>query len=203
MSATLDDRTALFAVDVNERDRMDEHQWDVSGMRATRSGGYDFDDVHLSSDSLVGELDAYFREPYFLGGMYRFCAVQVGGLEALLQEIIAAHQRRGRAQNPLAHYRIGSIAAALNMASAVTEDLARRVSQANDAQGIAHTAVLTREGVERCIVQSLETVERSLGTDIHREPTRLSMLRRDLSFYIRQAAVDERLIAAGRALLDP
>jgi alkylation response protein AidB-like acyl-CoA dehydrogenase len=201
VSATLEERTALFAVSVDDLSRMDETQWDVSGMRATRSGGYDFEGVVLPADALVGPLDSYFREPHFLGGMYRFCAVQVGGLEALLDAMIDACRRRGQAGNPLVQYRVGAVAAAATTAAGATAELARSIFDARPPHDIARKAVLTREGVERCIVEALKTVERGLGTEAHRERTRLSMLRRDLSFYIRQAAVDERLTAVGRALL--
>jgi hypothetical protein len=79
--------------------------------------------------------------------------------------------------------------------------VARTIAQGAPTDEIASDAVLMREGVEHCIVAALEIIERGLGTQLHRENLAVSRLRRDLSFYIRQAAVDERLIAVGFSLL--
>lgn len=201
ISASLDGAIHLFAVDVSDARRADHTDWRVSGMRATRSGGYDFEGVELPADARVGGPEAYFVEPYFLGGMYRMCAVQVGGLEALLDAMVVSLRRRGRASQPLSQHRVGSVAAALAAAIAVTERLARMIAAGDDPAVIAREAVLAREAVERRAVEALEIVERSVGTEAHREGTRISLARRDLSFYLRQAAVDERLIGVGAAYL--
>ncbi|WP_206240094.1 SAM-dependent methyltransferase [Novosphingobium terrae] len=198
VSALMGDNTHLFYVVVDDRARMDGGQWEVSGMRATRSGGYDFNGVILPHDAAVGGPDAYYIEPHFLGGMMRMGAVQLGGLDALLEETVAALRLRGKGEDALASLRIGQIASLRGLALASVERLARRLVDQAPAQEIAHEAVLMREGLEHCIIQALEIAERGLGTLAHRETTSVSRLRRDLSFYIRQAAVDERLMAIGR-----
>jgi hypothetical protein len=130
--------------------------------------------------------------------MMRMGAVQLGGLDALLEETVAALRIRGKGQDDLAALRIGQIASLLGMASAIVERLARHLADGAPPKDIAREAVLMREGVEHCIVQALEIAERGLGTMAHREDSAISRLRRDLSFYIRQAAVDERLMGVGR-----
>lgn len=197
VSATTNDRTRLFCVDVRDPARADHGQWQVSGMRATRSGGYDFSDIVVPVDAAVGGPDAYYAEPGFLGGMYRMCAVQVGGFDELLVQVVAALRARGKGGDPLAQLRVGRIASLRALAVHVTEAIARHIVAGAPADEIARAAVLMREGVERCIVGALEITERCLGTEVHRENSAVSRLRRDLSVYIRQAAVDERLMAVG------
>lgn len=198
VSAPMAEHTHLFYVEVDDLARMDKRQWQVSGMRATQSGGYDFHDIALAGDAAIGGPDAYFIEPHFLGGMMRMGAVQLGGLDALLEEAVAALRVRGKEDNALAALRIGQMASLREMALATVERLARRLADHAPSEDIAREAVLMREGVEHCIVQALEIAERGLGTMAHREDSTVSRLRRDLSFYIRQAAVDERLMGIGQ-----
>ena len=201
VSAPMGGHTHLFYVEVDEPARMDSGQWHVSGMRATQSGGYDFSGIALAADAAVGGPDAYFIEPHFLGGMMRMGAVQLGGLDALLAECATVLRSRGKANDDLARLRMGEMATLQAMALAVTERLARRIADHAPPDEIAREAVLMREGVEQCIVQALAIAERALGTLAHRENSTISRLRRDLSFYIRQAVVDERLMAVGQRYL--
>lgn len=203
VSARDDEGTRLFLIDVRDAARADHGQWDVSGMRATLSGGYDFTGLTIMAGSEIGPANVYFQEPHFLGGMYRLCAVQVGGLDAVLDQTTCALRHRGRGEDALAQYRLGQMASYRALAAQITQGGARRVADRCSPQEVAHEAILMREGVERCVVATLEIVERSLGTTAHRETCAVSRLRRDLSLYIRQAAVDERLMMAGRHYLDP
>ena len=198
ISASLDGQIYLFGVDVRDGARADREQWRVSGMRASQSGGYSFNDVCVPPDAMLGRPGDYFVEPYFLGGMYRMCAVQLGGLDALLDETVAVLLRRGKASDSLAHHRVGGLARLRWMAAAATEQLARRIAEGADPAQIAQDATLTREGVEQCVVEALQIAERSVGSEAHKDETALSRIRRDLSFYIRQAAVDQRLASVGR-----
>lgn len=202
VSAPMAGRTHLFYVDVRDQARMDKGQWQVSGMRATRSGGYDFQAVTLTKDAAIGGPDAFFIEPHFLGGMMRMGAVQLGGLDALLEECVSALRGKGKGEDSLSRLRIGQIASLRAMALATVERLARRIADQAAPSDIAREAVLMREGMEHCIVEALEIAERGLGTIAHREDSAISRLRRDLSFYIRQAAVDDRLMAIGQWHVD-
>ena len=201
VSATVDGGTQLFAVDVADDERANPASWRVSGMRATGSGDYNFAGISVPADAAVGGLNDYFIEPWFLGGMYRMCAVQVGGIEALLAAIMAHLRRRGTTVDVIQQMRIGQIAAQLLMARAVTDQLAGAIADRNDAEVIAQRALLTRDAVETCATNILAMVERSGGTSAHREGSDLDRIRRDLGLYLRQAAVDARLAQAGAALL--
>ena len=197
VSAAVEGGVGLFAVEVDDPARADPDQWRVSGMRATTSGGYDLAGVTLGADAMLGSVGDYYAEPYFLGGMYRICAVQLGGAEALLDALAARLSKIGKANDPLSQHRVGRGAAWVRAIEAITARIAAAVAHGAPADVIADEAVLAREGVERCATALLEIVDRAGGTEAHREPSDLSRLRRDLAFYLRQAALDERLRLAG------
>jgi len=202
VSVGVEGQTQLACVEVLDNDRADSDQWRMSGMRATASGGYDFSGMCVPADALVGGPGDFFVEPHFLGGMVRMCAVQLGGFDALIDAAVAALRRRDKAGDPVARLRLGEMASWRALGAGATAEVAHALVRNDPPDRIADAAVLMREGVETCIVRVLALAERALGTELHRETTLLSRIRRDLSFYIRQAAVDERLIAVGGRLLD-
>ena len=198
VSACCEGRTLLVALDVTNSARADHAQWRVSGMRATTSGGYDLSGIVVTSDFVLGEPDDYYAEPYFLGGMYRMCAVQLGGLDALISAFVQHAQRRTK-HPAILGLRVGGLLTQALLVRAVTYQLAGLIADRNNPTAVARQAILTREGVERCIVECLAIVGRAGGTSVHREGTALSRIARDLSLYIRQGAIDERLIDVGSA----
>jgi hypothetical protein len=62
-------------------------------------------------------------------------------------------------------------------------------------------AIIGRELVECACVEAMTLAERIIGTQAFKYGTRLERLCRDLRTYLRQAALDQRLIHAGRSLL--
>lgn len=103
--------------------RADASAWEVSGMRATASGTYDFEGV--TAEALGGAGD-YLREPYFQGGVWRYAAVQTGGLEALAEEVRRAVCGFDPASEAQLH-RVARIAALAHRARLMVEDAARQV----------------------------------------------------------------------------
>ena len=198
VSAAVPGGTQLVAVDVDDPARADPARWQMAGMRATASGSFDFTGLQVAADAALGPVDGYYREPYFLGGMYRMCAVQVGGMEALLAAVITLLHQRGQADNALQLHRLGKAATQLQMARAVVEQLA--VAVAHDDGDVTVRAILMREAVETCATALLQLTERAAGTAAHRRGGDLERIRRDLGLYLRQAAVDERLGIAGGQL---
>ena len=197
VSARYDGQTWLLAVDATEESRADHSQWRVTGMRATASGGYDASGLVVRSNFILGGGDDYYAEPLFLGGMYRMCAVQAGGLEGLIAAFVEHARQRPPANPAILHYRVGSLLTQALLAEAAVRRLAERVAEGEDAEAIGGQAILTREGVERCIVECLTLIERAGGTSVHREGTTLSRWVRDISLYVRQGAIDDRLISVG------
>ena len=66
--------------------RADLSDWRAHGMRASATGSYDFSGLAVSANDIIGSEGDYHREPSFSAGAWRFAAVQLGGIERLLDE---------------------------------------------------------------------------------------------------------------------
>ena len=102
-------------------------------MRATVSGTFDFTGMRVTGDDRVGEPGSYEREPRFTAGAWRFTAVQLGGVQALLMLLRDHLRTSGAAEDPIHRARFGqAVIAARNAAlwvdkAAVMADIVRRV----------------------------------------------------------------------------
>ncbi|MFW8637551.1 hypothetical protein [Cribrihabitans pelagius] len=76
----------LALVDVTDQGRADPSGWDMQGMRATASGGYDFCGLRVQDIRWVGGPGVYLQEPHFVGGVWRIAALQAGAAIGLLDE---------------------------------------------------------------------------------------------------------------------
>ncbi len=103
----------LAIVKVGDLPRQDGEPWDMAGMQATASGHYDFDAVTIGRDRLIGEPDDYFTEPYFEGGVWRYCAVHCGGAMALYRGFRAHLIATERSGDPFQRERLVSAAQAV------------------------------------------------------------------------------------------
>ncbi|WP_308916637.1 acyl-CoA dehydrogenase [Jannaschia sp. LMIT008] len=180
----------LAVVDVSDAARHRPGTWAMQGMRATLSG--DCDLTGLRADWLGGPGD-YFREPSFLGGVWRIAACQVGGTLGLL----------GAARDWLATQgRLG--------ADAQVARLSPLVARAMAACGLVERAAAVADGPagtadpDRAVALSLQArlltedlaqdavagVERSVGLAHFAEGSQTGRIARDLATYCRQAARD-------------
>jgi len=194
-------RSQLVVVPVDEEERADPSTWTVSGMRGTVSGTYDLDGISVSHADLLGEPDDYQREPWFEGGIWRYCAAHVGGAEALVEEMRRALAERGHDGTPQQRERIALAVACCETGRLWTERSAVLVESAMDPEAAVAHALLGRETVERQCVEVMRLAERALGMGAFVEGTTMDRLRRDLSLYLRQAAPDAKMEAATRRLL--
>ena len=192
----------------NEAERSDASMWRVGGMRATASGTYDFDGVRAEP---VGHPSDYTREPWFEGGVWRYCAAHLGGAEALRDAMTTLLVRLGRADDPYQRVRVAEAAMACETARLWIEAAANRVegagcgcprdASARDEDAAAY-ALLAREVTERACVTVMQTVDRALGTMGHGEGTVVERVRRDLGLFLRQANPDGKLARAAAALVE-
>ena len=191
----------LALVPVGEAAREDASGWQVSGMRATASGAYDFEGVRPVAE--LGSPGDYLREPHFEGGTWRYCAAHLGGAEALADEVRAMLVRSGRADDPHQRDRIARMAMACETARLWIESAAMRVEgDPADPDGAAAYALLAREATERACLEVIEMAERALGMLAHAETTPIDRMRRDLSVFLRQAAPDAKRMRAAGALVE-
>ncbi|MFL9841890.1 acyl-CoA dehydrogenase family protein [Sphingomonas sp. ST-64] len=200
VTAAVPDRDRrLVVVPANDEGRADLTGWRVRGMRASVSGRYDVEGLTPEPDMLLGEPGDYDREPRFTAGAWRFCAVQLGGIEALLAETRTAMRDAARA-DPVQRARFAEAVVAMRSAGFWVAEAARRFAgEENDAVAIAR---LTRGVVEQAGLTAIDAAARLLGTRSAFDGERADKIIRDLSLYLRQAGPDHARDEAAMTLLE-
>lgn len=189
----------LVIVPANDPARADLSGWRVRGMRATGSGRYELSGLCIDDMSLLGAPGDYDLEPRFTTGAWRFLAVQLGGVEALLAETRAAMSEAARA-DPLARAQFAQAVVATRTAYLWTREAALRAA-AEEADGPAF-ASMSRGVVERAGLDLIEYAARIVGTRSAFDGERIDKISRDLSLYLRQAGPDHARDRAAIAWLD-
>jgi alkylation response protein AidB-like acyl-CoA dehydrogenase len=192
-----DRRLTIVAAD--DAARSDVRDWQVRGMRASMSGRYDLTEYAVADDRLLGAPGDYDREPRFTSGAWRFTAVQLGGIEALLAETRAMLPADARA-DPLARAAFGQALVATRTAGLWVREAAMRAACEHcDAPAFAR---LARGVVERAGLDVMEHAARLVGTRSAFAGQRVDKIIRDLSLYLRQAGPDQVRDTAVRNWLD-
>lgn len=189
----------LVIVPADESRRADLSQWRVRGMRATTSGQYDLTGLTLDQNQCLGLPGDYDREPRFTTGAWRFTAVQLGGIEALLIETRLAMSAVAKA-DPLQRAKLADAVAATRTAYLWVRECALR-AVSNDEDGPAF-ARMTRGVVERAALDVMELAARIVGTRSAMDDQRIDKIIRDLSLYLRQGGPDHARDQAALAWLD-
>jgi len=201
-----DGASRLLVIDVDDAARQHPQDWRASGMRSTRSGSYRFDGLRLPVCRVLGDPDVYGREPWFEGGVWRYVAAHVGGMEALVDALVAELLARAREDDPHQRARIGQAAALALGGRTFVERAALDVELADPADEVAvqravALALLARESVESAATELLALVERALGMAAFERGSPIERLRRDLGLYLRQAAPDAKLARAAATVI--
>ena len=196
-----DEGTRLALVDAGNPARRRPARWDMLGMRATRSGEFVLDG--LGAEWLGGPGD-YFREPHFLGGVWRIAALQLGGTLGLLGAARDALAAAGRLEADAQVARLGPLVARAMAASGLVE---RAAEVADGPAGIAdperavalslHARLLTEDLAQDAVAAT----ERSVGLAHFDAAADTGRIARDLATYCRQAARDAFEQRAGRIAL--
>ncbi|SES17510.1 acyl-CoA dehydrogenase family protein [Sphingobium sp. YR768] len=189
----------LVVVRADDPNRADLSQWRVRGMRATGSGFYDLTGMILDPSHLLGLPGDYDREPRFTTGAWRFTAVQLGGIEALLTETRLAMSDAARA-DPLQRAKFADAVAATRTAYLWVRECSVRAA-CNDGDGPAF-ARMTRGIVERAGLDVMELTARIAGTRSAMDGQRIDKIIRDLSLYLRQGGPDYARDQAALSWLD-
>lgn len=192
----------LVVVPVDDPDRANAATWCVSGMRATASGDFDTTGLTLTRNDVLGDPGDYHREPHFHGGVWRYGAAQLGGLEALVEVMRTDLAARGRLSDPHHAARFARGVMACETARLWLREAALLVETPHAPPDTATRSVLARLIVERAATDTMTEVDRALGTAAHFVGHPADRLRRDLGFYLRQAAPDDALHAAAVALAE-
>lgn len=189
----------LILVDADDAERADLSGWRVRGMRASNSGLYDLTGIPIRDCDHLGLPGDYDREPRFTTGAWRFAAVQLGGIEALLTETRAAISDAART-DPLQRAKFADCVVATRTAYLWVRECAMRAAS-DHADGPAF-ARLTRGVVERAGLDVMELAARIIGTRSAMDGQRIDKIIRDLSLYLRQAGPDYARDQASLTWLD-
>lgn len=184
--------------------RADLSDWQAHGMRASATGSYDFSGLAVEADDLIGGAGDYRRQPTFSAGAWRFAAVQLGGIERLLDEARAHLRDAGRTADPHQLARMGEAAVAAETAHlwvARAAEMTEHDDGRRDPEQVTAYVNLARSAVERAGLDTLELVHRSVGLAGFLRTNPIERLSRDLATYLRQPAPDRALTeAAGHVL---
>lgn len=191
----------LVLVDIaGEGPRADNSAWRVRGMKGTCSGSFDFDGMVVGSDALIGALGDYEREPRFSAGAWRFTAVQLGAVEALVRHLRDHLVATGKGADAIQRARFAVCVAAARSAGLWVRRAAR-LAEAADARAVPFV-LMTRGVVEEAGLAVMEAAARSVGTASFFEGSRIDRITRDLGLYLRQPAPDQARDRAGAAWLE-
>ncbi|WP_448658415.1 acyl-CoA dehydrogenase family protein [Sphingomonas sp. CJ99] len=189
----------LVTVRADDQARTDNSRWRVRGMRATMSGSYTLDGIEPDAVAMLGQPGDYDLEPRFTAGAWRFCAVQLGGVEALVQAI-RSDLSAAAIDSPVARARFADAVVAARTACLWVGQAMERASRDDD--DAIPFVLMTRGVVERAALDLIEIASRLLGTRSAMEGNRADKIIRDLSLYLRQAGPDHARDRAATAWLD-
>lgn len=194
--------TVMLVVPLQPGSRADLSVWRPHGMRASATGTLDFTGIAVMAGDIVGDPDAYFRQPDFSGGAWRFAAVQLGGIESVFDAWRGHLAVAGRGGDPHQLARLGEGAIAVEGARLWVERAAEAVSKdVLPPERIVAFVNLARLAVERAGLDVLQLAQRSVGLQGFLRPHPLERLSRDLATYLRQPGPDRALTAAAQEIL--
>ena len=176
---------------------IDKSFWKPLGMRASASYRLNFTGIILQEKDLLGEPDAYYRQPYFSGGAIRFAAVQAGGAKAIFRETFAYLKSLGRIGDPFQKARLAEIALLVESAEQWLQAAGQKTDDWNAQPGTADKVVayanMTRTSIEEICIRTMQLAERCVGARGLLQPGPIERIHRDLTLYLRQPAPDASL----------
>lgn len=180
----------------------DLSRWTAQGMRSSATGTVDLTGLEIGPDQIIGQDDDYRVQPTFFGGAWRFCAVQLGAIERLVDLFRADLAARGRGDDPYQRGRIAACATAVETASLWITQAARMVAEATrpTAEILAYVG-LTRGVTERAGLDVMEAAHRGLGLGSFMRPHPVERVARDLATYLRQPAPDGAMADAAASVM--
>lgn len=181
-------------------ERVDLSGWTVRGMKGTGSGRFDFDGMVVPDNALIGGPDLYEREPRFSGGAWRFTAVQLGGVEALVRQYRDHLVQAGKSGDPIQRARFAACVVAARSAGLWVARAAEATEQGAD--NAVALVLMTRGVVEEAGLLAMEAAARAVGTASFFTGNRIDRITRDLGLYLRQPVPDQARDRAAAAWLE-
>lgn len=200
VSVDVASKTQLCLVDVQETSRQDAALWSMLGMRATRSGAFDFAGMAHDAVMWVGPPDSYMTEPTFVGGVWRIAALQLGATLGLLDAVTAQLSKLDRLKADAQLIRLTPLAiralAADELVKRSAEFAESKMARMNPERAVALSAS-ARLLTEELGLQAITASEQSLGLVHFDKGSESGRMARDLAVYLRQAARDALVLRVG------
>ncbi|WP_420596132.1 acyl-CoA dehydrogenase family protein [Deinococcus sp.] len=176
--------------------------WQPLGMESTLSVTLEFTGSRVSDADLIGAPGDYYRQPLFSVGALRFCAVQLGGADALLSEVRRYLRKLGRAQDDVQTLRFAQVwnqlqGASLSLTEGERLERAHAAGQVGEARLLAQVDAVRLATEDACLAL-LEAAERAVGARGLTQPEPFAWLIRDLRMYLRQPAPDAARLRLGQ-----
>jgi alkylation response protein AidB-like acyl-CoA dehydrogenase len=159
-------------------------------MKATASGRCDLEGYESLRAVILGRPGAYLEEPHFQGGVWRYAAVQLGGMYALIRAAADQLRGRGHAGAPLQAMRLRQMITACETARLWLTAAVAEVEQPGARAAAAETSILARLKVAQEAAGLIALVVEALGAGSFATDHPAERVRRDLQFYMRQANPD-------------
>ena len=202
VTGLIDDEPWMAIPALAERHAADLGGWTAQGMRSSATGTIDLTGQRLGAADLIGRAGDYKLQPVFSGGAWRFCAVQLGAAERLVDLFRGALVDRGRGDDPYQRARVAACLAAVETAALWIEKAARMVAaEDRPATDIVAYVNLTRMVTERAGLDVMEHVHRGVGLLSFIRPNPIERVSRDLATYLRQPAPDGAMADAAATVL--
>lgn len=191
-----------MAVVKAERAQMeiDRSWWQPMGMKASASFAVEFDGTTIKSDDLLGAAGDYYRQPAFSGGAIRFCAVQLGGAAAIVEQTRRFLRDVGRADDAFQRARVGRMTMKvcsgwqwLADAARMWDELSTNPLDAGDvaASRMVAFAAMMRLATEEICLETMQLCGQSVGARGLMKTEPFERLTRDLTIYLKQPHLDE------------
>lgn len=177
--------------------RTDLAGWTVRGMRASATGDVDLEAITIAPDEIVGQPGDYLRSPFFRGGAWRVLAVQLGGVEAVM-DCYARQLRDGpHRDHPVQLARYGEALIAAETARLWVAGVAVSAEAPHGEPAAVDAAVdLARNAFEASALKVIGCAEKAIGLKAFQRTNPLERIVRDLQTYLRQPALDASLLSA-------
>lgn len=196
VSAKTEAGLQLVMVDTTDTARADISSWDMDAMVGSRSGRFDCTGLRADAEDCVGEVDAFFDEPDFHGGIWRLCACYSGAMRGIADDLAMLVDRRGFENDGLMQHRLGLATIEALTSAFWTREACKSAEAGTDYNSVMSTVLFAREAVEQAAERMMALAERIGGTALHQRGSRTGRSIRDLRLYLRQAQLDGKLALA-------
>jgi len=178
--------------------KQDKSFWQPLGMRASASFRMDFTGIIISKEDFLGAPNDYYKQPHFSSGAIRFCSVQLGGAEAVLEETHHLLKSISRTEDPFQKARIAEMSFLVETGNLWISQTAHKLESGQyGSEHIIAYINMARCMIEEICLRCMTLSERSVGARGLLRPGNLERIHRDLITYLRQPAPDASLVSIG------